>query len=665
MPALLGVDIGGTFTDFVLIDRRGLLRYKRPSTPDDPARAVVAGLEETGWTPDEVAHGSTVATNALLERKGARTGIIATRGFADVIEIARQTRPRLYEIEPARPPSIVPRELRAEVDERVDASGRRLLPLTERSAREAVETLVRAGAESVAVCLLFSFLRPEHERLVARLARDAGLEVSASVDVLPEYREYERTSTTVVNAYVGPVMRRYLAALERGLRRRGARRLTVMLSSGGASTARGAGRQAVRTLLSGPAAGVVGAFELARATLPDGQRGRQAHIITFDMGGTSTDVALCAGEIPTTAETVVAGYPVRTAAVDVRTVGAGGGSIARIDAGGALRVGPESAGADPGPACYGRGDRPTVTDAHVALGHLPPGRFLGGRISLDADAARRALGRIAGPFGGDPVAAAAAVLEVADANMERAIRAVSVERGHDPRAYTLAAYGGAGPMHACGLADRLGIRKVLVPPFPGVLCAYGVAVADEVREYARALLAPIDLRRPGTLERAIAREFAALERRGGRELAPRRPRFERALDLRYAGQSYEITTPAGASLAATVRRFHRLHQRRYGHAAPDAPVEVVAVRLRARAARRPARIPALSQAPAGRLRPDETQRAWFGRWIEAPVYLRERLPAGRRLSGPTIICQMDATTLLPPGWEARVDAYGTLVLERS
>ncbi len=659
MPALLGVDIGGTFTDFVLMEGRALRLYKRPSTPGDPGIAVVAGIDEAGWRVDAVAHGSTVATNALLERKGANTGLITTRGFADVIEIGRQTRPKLYDLEPSRPPPIVPPDRRAEVDERVDALGRALVPLSEDSAREAVQRLLAAGAESVAVVLLFSFLRPEHERAVSRLARRAGLHVSASIDVLPEYREFERTSTTVVNAYVAPVMARYLALLDRALRSRGVRRLRVMLSSGGSADARTAGRHAVRTLLSGPAAGVVGAFELARAA---GFR----DIITFDMGGTSTDVALCPGSVPTSTETVIDGYPIRTPVVDVRTVGAGGGSIARIDAGGALRVGPESAGADPGPACYGRGELPTVTDAHVVLGHIPAGRFLGGRMTLDEAAAWRALGRLAHAFKDDPVATAAAVLEVADVNMERAIRGVSVERGHDPRPYTLVAYGGAGPMHGCALADRLDIRRVLVPAFPGVLCAYGVAAADELRDYARARLLPVDPRRLRAAERILARDVASMERRARRELAPGRPTFEWALDLRYVGQSYEITVPAASSLAETVRRFHRMHRRRYGHAEPDAPVEIVAVRVRARLPRRRAAPPPVPPAPADATpRPEGHQRAWFGRWLDVPVFDRASLLAGHRLRGPAIVCQMDATTLIPPGWHGRVDTFGNLVLERS
>jgi N-methylhydantoinase A len=659
MPTLLGVDIGGTFTDFVLVNERALRLYKRPSTPADPGTAVIAGIDEVGWRPGEVVHGSTVATNALLERKGAKTGLIATRGFADVIEIGRQTRPGLYDLEPWRPPPVVPRELRVEVDERVSARGDLLVPLSEDAAREAMRVLVAAGAESVAIALLFSFLRPEHERMVSRAARRAGLHVSASVDVLPEYREFERTSTTLVNAYVAPVMERYLTSLDRALRARGARRLRVMLSSGGSADPRMAGRYAARTLLSGPAAGVVGAFAIARTA---GFR----DVITFDMGGTSTDVALCPGSLPTSTETVIDGYPVRTPAVDVRTVGAGGGSIARIDAGGALRVGPESAGADPGPACYGRGDRPTVTDAHVVLGHIPPGHFLGGRMALDVPAALRAVNRLSHVFGDDAIAAAAAILEVADVSMERAVRAVSVERGHDPRSYTLVAFGGAGPMHGCTLAERLDIPRVLVPAFPGVLCAYGAAVADELRDYSRARLAPVDPRRMRSLERLLEQDFARMERRARRELAPARPGFERALDLRYTGQSYELTTPVASSLEATVRRFHRLHRQRYGHAEPGAPVEIVAVRLRARVRRRPVAPPAIDPAPAAAApAPAARQRAWFGRWADATVYERAALLAGHMLRGPAIVCQMDATTLIPPGWRGHVDRFGNLVLERS
>lgn len=665
-PTVLGVDVGGTFTDFLLWQNGRLTVYKRPSTPDDPSRAVLAGLGEVGWVPDEIVHGSTVATNAVLERKGARTALITTKGFRDVLVIGRQTRPKLYDLEPRRPPPLVPDELRLEADERLDHKGRVLQALDPDEVERLLDQLERRRAESLAVCFLFSFLEPAHERLVREAARRRGLAVSASFEVLPEYREYERTSTTVLNAYVAPVMERYLARLAAGLERRGTQRLRVMQSNGGSASARAAGRQAVRTLLSGPAGGVAGAFRVAREAGVD-------RIITLDMGGTSTDVCLCDGAVPFTAESTIDGLPVRVPTVDVHTVGAGGGSIARIDAGGALRVGPESAGADPGPACYGRGDQPTVTDAHLVLGRLLPERFLDGRMALSVDAARRALRSLARAFGGDLERAAASVVRVANANMERALRVISVERGHDPRRFTLVAFGGAGPLHACELAEALGIPRVLIPLFPGVLSAYGMAAAPVAHDEAQAYLAPV-LPDDRTFCRKLERGFAQLEGRARRALerqGMRRMRVARALDLRYAGQSYELTvpvasTPGGCEPGRLLTAFHRAHRRRYGHAEPSRAVEAVALRVRAEA---PGASVRLALLPRGDSDPERARLGrrlvWFaGRWRATPAYERERLRAGARLRGPALIVQFDATTAIPPGWNARVDGRGHLLMER-
>ena len=418
MP-ILGVDTGGTFTDFYLLGDDGTVTvYKRPSTPDDPSRAILEGLAESpladvGSPISDLVHGTTVATNAIIERKGARTGLITTRGFRDVLVIGRQTRPKLYDLSPHREPPLVPDGLRFEAAERLDFRGEVLAPLDPGAVEALLDDVQAAGVESLAVCFLFSFVNPDHERLVAEAARRRGITVSASHEVLPEHREYERTSTTVANAYVAPVMTQYLERLESGLRGHRVGRLRVMSSNGGSISPRSAGRLAVRTAVSGPAGGVAGAFDLARRAGFD-------RVITFDMGGTSTDVSLCPGRILERDETHVGELPIRGPTVDVLSVGAGGGSIARIDAGGALRVGPESAGAHPGPACYGTGSEPTVTDAQVALGRIDPEHFLGGRMALNPELSLKALGSIAGPFGGDPLAAAAAVLRVANANMERA-----------------------------------------------------------------------------------------------------------------------------------------------------------------------------------------------------------------------------------------------------
>ncbi|MBI3731965.1 MAG: hydantoinase/oxoprolinase family protein, partial [Chloroflexi bacterium] len=460
---LLGVDIGGTFTDFVLLRNDQLVIHKLLSTPDDPSRALLEGVRDLRLASDgEIIHGSTVATNALLERKGARTALLTTRGFADVIEIGRQNRLRLYDFAQSKPAPFVPPEWRFEVAERLDEQGRVLLPIDANDLNALGERLIAEQIESLAVCFLFSFLNPAHERAVRAALQIPYLSLSS--DVLPEYREYERVSTTVINAYVAPIVARYVEQLEHGL---AGRRLRMMQSNGGSIRATTAKSVAARTALSGPAGGVVGAFAAAQLAGFD-------QIITFDMGGTSTDVSLCAGEPLETSEGSIAGFPLRLPMLDIHTVGAGGGSLARVDAGGALRVGPESAGAKPGPACYGRGGaHVTVTDANLLLGRLAPGKFLGGRMRLDVPAAEAATDRLAQAMDCDRLTAAAGVVRVVNATMERAIRRVSIERGFDPREFTLVAFGGAGPMHACALAAALNIPRVLVPRHPGVLSALG------------------------------------------------------------------------------------------------------------------------------------------------------------------------------------------------
>ncbi len=608
MPSILGVDVGGTFTDFLLLEGRHIAVYKRPSTPDDPARAVLEGLREIGARPGQVAHGSTVATNAIIERKGARTALITTGGFRDALVIGRQTRPKLYDLSPQRPPPLVPDELRLEADERLDCQGQVLRPLDPSQVERLLDEVEAQGAESLAVCFLFSFRNADHERLVARAARRRRLFVSPSHEVLPEHREYERTVTTVANAYVGPILSRYLSRLESELRKRGVGSLRVMASSGGSMSPRAAARLAVRTALSGPAGGVAGAFRTASAAGFD-------HVITFDMGGTSTDVSLCPGRIGERDESAVGGeLPLRGPSVDVLSVGAGGGSIARIDAGGALRVGPESAGADPGPAFYGRADEPTVTDAQVVLGRITPEHFLDGRMDVQPHLSVAALARLATAYGSDTTAAAAAVLRVANANMERALRVVSVERGHDPSAsggFTLVAFGGAGPLHACDLAASLRIRRVLVPLYPGVLSALGIAAAPVTRDLSTAAMLTVAARGDGwsEVERALSRLSSELERRGARELrreglpasgtAADEIAVQRFLEMRYIGQSYELSVPADSlpadrrdlSPASFLPRFHALHQERYSHSDPARETEVVNLRVRLTLAASPLGMP--------------------------------------------------------------------------
>ncbi len=709
---VLGVDIGGTFTDYVLVTDGRLRLHKRLTSSDDPARSLLEGVEELGLSAGaQVVHGSTIATNALLERRGARTALITTRGFADVIEIGRQHRPDLYALVPRKPTPLVPREWRFELAERVSASGEVLVPLDPAEVRALLPRLQSEGIESVAVCFLFSYLRPGHERLVerelselerARSTSSSSLSstsyVSLSSEILPEHREYERTSTTVVNAYVAPLMDRYLRQLENGL---APRPLRIMQSNGGAISAQTARSQPARTALSGPAGGVVGAFEMARQALtslpgfatpppsPDEKRqergpGGKVRLITFDMGGTSADVALCPGHIPLTSEGEIAGMPFRLPIIDIHTVGAGGGSLARVDSGGALVVGPESAGASPGPVCYGRGGSvPTVTDANLVLGRLDPAHFLGGRMKLDVNGAVAALKQLAGSLtllpsrsatppqergsGGEAVTAAWGVVQVVNASMERAIRRVSVERGYDPRDFTLVAFGGAGPLHACELSDSLGIPRVLVPRAPGVLSALGMLLADVVKDYTVSVLRPAS----DLTEVDLTAILKPLEARAWREMTLEQARLEnvrleKSAELRYAGQSFEINVPLeSGSMLATRAVFDRLHAERYGHSHPEEPVEVVNVRLRAAA---PGPHLEFEPLPVGR---DDPARAevgrkpvWFGErgWLAARIYARERLMAGDRLDGPAVVFQLDATTLIPPGWTGLVASFGHLTL---
>jgi N-methylhydantoinase A len=622
--------------------------------------------DSDGATPpiEEVVHGSTVATNAVLERKGARTGLVNSAGLRDLLEIGRQNRPQLYNLEPRRPVPLVPQALRYEVQERIDSAGEVITPLQQADIELLLDKVVSDGVESLAVSLLFSYLNPSHEALIAAAARSRGLAVSISSELAPEYREYERASTTVVNAFVGPTVSGYVARLETGLQRTGVRRLRIVQSDGGSAGATAIIKRPVTTVLSGPAAGVAGAFAAARLAGFD-------HIISFDMGGTSTDIALCPGRILDRLELDVGGLPLRVPSVDVHTVGAGGGSLARIDAGGALKVGPESAGADPGPACYGHGEQATVTDAQLVLGRLQAEHFLGGRIRLQPARAFRALDRL----GGSARELAAAIVRVANANMERAIRVISVERGYDPREFTLVAFGGAGPLHACELAEMLRIPRVLIPPWPGVLSAFGMVTAPVTRVYQRAIMRAMDPA-SGNTARDVLSLAAELESEGREDLSregydPEQLTAELSLDMRYSGQSYEIGVPLPATgmaltSAMVASAFHQLHRQQYGHADEARTVEIVNLRCRVIA---PGLIPELAPPPK---RDGTAERAhvasndqWYaaGGWSDAPVYIREMLGAGDRFEGPAVVAQMDATTAIPPGWTAHLDSAGNIVIE--
>ncbi len=650
----IGVDIGGTFTDFVIVREEGkpVETFKVLSTPREPEQAVLVGLARVP-SPGRrhIVHGSTVATNALLERKGAATALITTRGFRDVLVIRRQNRPKLYDFFADPPPPLVPDRWRLEVDERVTYTGEVLCALEPAQVDGLVEFLKGEGVESVAVVLLFSFLHPEHERIIGEKLRAAGFSVSLSSDILPEYREYERTSTTVVNAYVSPVMERYLGHLEQAL---AGDELRIMQSNGGSIGTAEARRNAVRCILSGPAGGVVGARYVAQMAGFD-------HIITFDMGGTSTDVSLCDGDIRVTTEAEVGGQPLRIPIIDIHTVGSGGGSVAHVDLGGALRVGPQSAGADPGPACYGKGDEATVTDANLVLGRLAADVFLGGEMTLDEARAWAALERLGQRLGLGAVDAARGVIEVVNAHMERALRVISVERGYDPRDFVLVSFGGAGGLHAADLARRLGIPRVLVPPYAATLSAFGMLVTDVIKDYAQTVMLPGDTPIP-----TLRAHLRPLVERGIAEVvAEGIPRewvlVEELLDMRYAGQSYELTVPLGED---PVDAFHAAHRRAYGYAALDAPVEVVNVRVRVIGQVPRPVIPRLDNngEDASHALFDRREVIIGGEKARLPFYRGEALLPGNVIPGPAIIIRKDTTILIGPRDIARVDVWGNVVI---
>ena len=659
----VGVDTGGTFTDFVYEANGRIEILKAPSTPHDPSQAIINGLRQiadlTGTRVEnlEVSHGTTVGTNALLQRRGARTALITTAGFEDVLAIGRQARPELYNLQATRPPALVPDELRWGVDERVSAAGEVLIALRTTEVDELVERLKRERVESVAVSLLFSFVRPEHEQLIANALAGLDLPLSISHQVLPEYREFERTSTVVINAYLQPLMGKYLRTLAAS-----APCLRVMQSSGGSISAAAAAQEPVRTILSGPAGGVVGAMRAAK------DAGFE-QLITFDMGGTSTDVALCdENGMRLTNEASVADMPVAVSVMDIHTVGAGGGSIARVDEGGSLRVGPESAGADPGPACYGKSLLPTVTDAHVVLGHFPESGLLGGLFKLDASRSFAALKSLAGDMSaasGTRVSAekaAQGVLDVVNTNMERALRRISVERGYDPREFILLPFGGAGGLHAVDLARELSIPRILLPTAAGALSAIGVVIADVVVEQSRTVMWEADKSAQSKLDavfRQMEREATATLKREG--FGKNKQRHDRILAMRYKGQSFELELKASrSSLEAD---FHSAHQARYGYAEPANAIEIVSARVRSRGLTRPLPSGKIS-ASRKKAKPDHFKSAVFGgKKVRTGVYLREEMLAGMLVRGPAIIAEYSATTLLPSGTTARVDAFGNLVID--
>ncbi len=676
-PVRIGIDTGGTFTDFVVARASSLSAFKLPSTPHDPAEAILRGvariLAEIGSSTPDIVHGTTVATNALLERKGARAALITTAGFEDVIEIGRQNRPDIYNFFVTRPAPLVPAQLRFGVNERTGPDGSILIALDEDGLEKTIKEISAHGVESVAVCLLFSFANPDHERQIALALRSLEVPVSLSHLILPEYREYERASSVVINAYLAPILSRYLGSLARGLeglraakkqqrtKDKGQRTsLRVMQSNGGSVSAATAAAEPVRAILSGPAGGVVGALRVCSlAGISD--------IITFDMGGTSTDVALCRGEARTTSEALVAGLPVAVPVIDIHTVGAGGGSIARVDAAGALRVGPESAGADPGPACYGRGEEVTVTDANLALGRFGDASLLGGEMKLDLARAKFYLDKLAAEmsrFTAKRVSAeqaALGVIRVANANMERALRVVSVERGQDPRLCTLVSFGGAGGLHVCELASALRARRVFIPRSPGTLSALGVLLGDVVKDYSRTVM----MKTASLNQSKVERTFNELERQARRDLAQEgfgkdRMKLVRSVAVRYVGQSFEIDVRWGKTFEKT---FHAAHRERYGYADSSRPTEIVSLRLKASGITDKPRLRRAAVSRRKAVKPSHAAPVYFNEKPSlVPVYQRDNLPAGAKFRGPAVIVEYSSTTLVPPLREVEVDEWLNLIV---
>lgn len=671
---IVGIDVGGTFTDIAILEDGRLRVHKLPSTPSDPSVSIMKGVMEAcpqfvdggGEFDADFVHGSTVATNALLEGKGGRTALITTLGFEDVLEIGRQNRSELYNLNVDRPVPLAPWELRFGLPERVDHNGTIVEDLLPEAIQTCVQLIEEAGVDGIAVSFLFSFLNPAHEEAVL-----AALEklpnnpfISISSKVLPEFREYERTSTVVVNSYVGQIVSRYLTSLENSL----GKGLRIMQSSGGSITARLAADQPVRTILSGPAGGVVGAFYTGvQAGYPD--------IITLDMGGTSTDVSLCPSRIKETTGSQVGGYPISVPMIDIHTVGAGGGSIARVDAGGALVVGPQSAGADPGPACYGKGDQITVTDANLVLGRMLPDNFLGGRMTLDRQRAEELIAELASEISLSVQETALGIIRVVNANMARAIRAISQERGYDPRQFTLLPFGGAGPMHCCDLAHEMGIPRVLVPARPGILSALGVAIADIVKDYSRTvMMRGDDINRTQLDEEFHGMEGLAREELEKEGLPMDRMVPQRFLDVRYVGQSFELTidypSPRRRIDTARMRRsiadsFYRAHLQRFGYADRGEAVEIVNLRLKLGLKMDKPQIVAGQAADSGSTPAliGEAQVVFSGGSVTTRLYDRENLRTGDQISGPAIVLQMDTTVVITPGWTGTADDYGNLVLE--
>ncbi len=657
----IAIDTGGTFTDCVWVERGRVRLLKVFSTPSDPAQAIAEAVSRIASNSAIVLlHGTTVGTNTILQRKGARVALVTTAGFEDAIEIGRQARPKLYDFFFDRVEPLVPSDLRFGVAERVDSEGSILDSLTQAELDTLRQKVDASHPDAVAICLLFSFANPTNEQAVERTLAGLNLPLSVSHKILPEFREYERTSTVVVNAYLQPVMQHYLESLQQRLQQSSARKnsIFVMQSSGGITTLTNAAREPVRTVFSGPAGGIVGATFTAR--LSGFER-----IISFDMGGTSTDVALVDREAKASSQSEIAGLPVGVPMLDIHTVGAGGGSLARFDAAGALRVGPESAGAEPGPICYGRGMLPTVTDANLLLGRLQPHRFLGGDFELDLERTRR----VAGEWLAKQHSAlsleqfAAGVIRVVNSTMEKAIRVVSIERGYDPREFALVAFGGAGGLHACELALALGIPRVIVPARPGALSAFGILFSDVIKDYSRTVLWRATDKLPSA---RLDREFRQLSQAAKRDFQSEgwtaAIHEQLSIDTRYRGQGYELSVPFSRKL---IPDFHRAHQQRYGYSHPERELELVTLRLRATVKSPQAKFAEHEPRNSRQTASKNEQRPVFfaSKPLPTRIYEREALVLGRKYAGPAVITEYSATTVVPPRMTFRIHRTRNLLID--
>jgi N-methylhydantoinase A len=675
------VDTGGTFSDFVYLNEETgeVSISKVPSTPDDPSRAILHGIEmliERGVHADDISyfcHGTTVGTNALLEGKGVSTGLLVTEGFRAVYTVGEQARPygpAIFDVMFDKPSLLVPASATGEVKERVDFRGTVLRELDEAALRQTLRGLKGEKVESIAVCLLFSFLYPKHELRVAEIIREEmpGCAISLSSEILPQIREYYRLSTTVINAYLQPILARYIAQLEQRLTGAGihTRQKYIMQSNGGMSTFAAAAQKAVTTVLSGPAGGVTAGAYACRMT------GTQ-NIITFDMGGTSCDVALIKdGEPFLSSRGKVEGRDIAVPMMDINTVSAGGGTISRVDRYGALEVGPQSAGAVPGPACYSRGGtQPAITDCNLVLGYLSVDNFLGGTMRLDADAARKAVESVAGPLNMSAEDTAEGIIRIIDVKMAEAIKAISTMRGHDLRDFMLLAFGGAGPVHACRIARDLGMAGVIVPLYPGVYSAIGLVMSDVKHDYIQSRMTPLSQTAPKDLSAMFDRLAAqALEDLRADGFNADNINIQRSLDMRYAGQGYEITIPCDAEtmtaegLKALRQSFDEVHKGMFGHSAPEEPVEIVSYRVRGVGLVPPVEMPRFK--PTGATLKDalrETRKVQFdGKVVDCPIYQREKLDVGLTFSGPAVLDQFDCTTVIVPGQTVRVDEWKNLIV---